>query len=524
MASGYSDLEEKVRARLEKKLRELESNDNPVTNESVTTTTDQSVVSGQQPSCRESDNDQNIVDVPNQVHVAVQQEVNDSEIDWDYVDNVEEMQGIACGVCFSVLEDPQLLSCCGDQLICKQCLQKSHVMNKKYKQSPLCPFCRSEDFKMIPESTVQITIAKLKVKCPKSRDGCGWVGMRQEAKQHLEVCPFFLVSCPYNCTSEKFKRQHLKNHIPTCPERPVPCPLSSIGCKVLVQHNKVGTHMQNAVHHHLLNIAKENVRLSQECITASQSSSSSSEQELLPKIKKVEALQKHLSQLEDTAAHLEVKLRDKKKQMENILERNAQMGAQCVEQLQVKSANAFQLRKLFHSLQTHLEPLSVPVVEGFIPIPVTLTLDKFSERKANNESWFSPPFFTHLGGYKMCLAVHPNGFTDTAKGRFVSIYLHMLNGEHDEKLTWPFQGAVITVLIVNQRNKLTNMVLETHGHARKMFYVTGKAWANVCQRVNHDSYGPGRGEPEFISHSNVGRYLNNDTLKVKVHHIDFLPL
>lgn len=522
MASGYLDATE-VKVRLEKKLRELESDDDPAT------TTEQSVVSDQRPSCRESENIHDIASAPSQEHIAVQRKVNNSEFDWDsfewdYVDNVEEMQGIACGVCLSVLEDPQLLSCCGDQLICKHCLQRSHDRNKKLKQSPQCPFCRSENFKIIPEANVRIAISRLKVRCPQTGDGCKWVGIKQEAKQHLEVCPFFLVSCPNSCTSEKFKRQHLENHITTCPERPVQCPLSSIGCKVLLPHSKIGTHMQDAIHDHLLNIAKENVRISQECLNASQSSNASSQQVLLPKVRKVEALQKHLSHLEVTAAHLETKLRDNKKQMESVLERNVQMGAQCVEKLREKSANAFQLRKLSHSLQTHLEPLSVPVVEGFIPIPVTLTLDKFNERKANNEDWLSPPFYTHLGGYKMCLAVHPNGYTENTKGRFVSIYLHMMKGEHDEKLIWPFQGAVITVLIVNQRNKLTNMALETHGHARKIFYVTGQAWADVCQRVTHESYGPSRGSHEFISHSNVGRYLSNDTLKVKVHHIDFLPL
>ena len=40
----------------------------------------------------------------------------------------------------------------------------------------------------------------------------------------------------------------------------------------------------------------------------------------------------------------------------------------------------------------------------------------------------------------MCLGVDANGDGDGA-GTHVSVFVTIMRGEHDDKLTWPFRGA-----------------------------------------------------------------------------------
>ena len=92
----------------------------------------------------------------------------------------------------------------------------------------------------------------------------------------------------------------------------------------------------------------------------------------------------------------------------------------------------------------------------FLTPPVTFTLDKFHERKHNNEIWLSPYFYSHEYGYKMQLKVYPNG-TGEGAGTHVSMFVIIVPGEFDDLLTWPFCG-IITIHLINQRKDGSNMV------------------------------------------------------------------
>ena len=54
---------------------------------------------------------------------------------------------------------------------------------------------------------------------------------------------------------------------------------------------------------------------------------------------------------------------------------------------------------------------------GFIR-PADMFLTDFERRKGGDERWRGPPFYSHLGGYKMCLVVDANG-TANGKGTHV---------------------------------------------------------------------------------------------------------
>ena len=42
-------------------------------------------------------------------------------------------------------------------------------------------------------------------------------------------------------------------------------------------------------------------------------------------------------------------------------------------------------------------------------LPVELTMTNFARDKMHSDHWYSPPFYTHPHGYKMCLRVDANG-------------------------------------------------------------------------------------------------------------------
>ena len=80
--------------------------------------------------------------------------------------------------------------------------------------------------------------------------------------------------------------------------------------------------------------------------------------------------------------------------------------------------------------------------------PLVIKMSQFSELKANNNEWYSPGFYTHTCGYKMCLRVYANGSGD-GKGTHVSVFLRLMKGENDDALTWPITYKC-TITLLNQ--------------------------------------------------------------------------
>ena len=73
-------------------------------------------------------------------------------------------------------------------------------------------------------------------------------------------------------------------------------------------------------------------------------------------------------------------------------------------------------------------------------------MTNFTKHKLNNESWYSPPFYTGPGGYKLQLTVDANG-RSTFKGSHLSVGVHLMKGTNDDYLGWPFKGSVDVKLL-----------------------------------------------------------------------------
>ena len=61
---------------------------------------------------------------------------------------------------------------------------------------------------------------------------------------------------------------------------------------------------------------------------------------------------------------------------------------------------------------------------------------------------FSPAIYTSPDGYRFCIIMYPNG-VNSGIGTHVAVFVHMMQGECDNRLPWPFTG-VITLSILDQ--------------------------------------------------------------------------
>ena len=210
-------------------------------------------------------------------------------------------------------------------------------------------------------------------------------------------------------------------------------------------------------------------------------------------------------------AHLQMVARHAKLQEKRIEQQEKQIEQQelRIEQLEEKMgvfAAEFNLRS--------------SALQVFIPPPV-FTMSNFEQHKMDDDQWFSPPFYSHIGGYKMCISVDANG-SETGKGTHVSVFLHIMRGEFDDTLKWPFHGEV-TVQLLNQRKSAKHQekaLIQATDCSLDRF---DECVARV-EGLQH--YGPGWGHDKFISHGKLGysarksrQYLMDDCLKFQVNKV-----
>ena len=148
-------------------------------------------------------------------------------------------------------------------------------------------------------------------------------------------------------------------------------------------------------------------------------------------------------------------------------------------------------------------------------VPVQLTMTDFEKHKRKNDRWYSEPFYTHPDGYKMCLGVYANGSGD-GKGTHVTVYVHLMQGEFNNHLKWPFRGD-ITIQLLNQ--------LEDEEHHSKTIHFTDRTHDHSAGRVTTGERGLGWGYATFIAHTNlVGEDDDSDDDVYDIHPTKYMYL
>ena len=296
---------------------------------------------------------------------------------------------------------------------------------------------------------------------------CAYEASYQEITQdHLPKCKKYPLECPNDCGKRSIERQHLPDHLEVCPLELIDCEFDYAGCEEKVQRQKMQSHFESWVEVHLQMVARH-AKLQEN---------------------RIERQQKLLSTQQE-----------KNKQQEK--------------QIEMLTAQVYLLTTALQHSSLKYHPSSP---SAFLPPPV-FTMTNFKQHKKDDDQWFSPPFYSHIGGYKMCISVYANG-SRSGMGTYVSVFFHMMAGEYDDNLKWPFHGEV-TVQLLNQRKNADH-------HEEPLVEVTDcldKSTTRFGRVQGVKPRGPGWGYQKFIPQKelayNAGKdcqYLKNDCLKFQV--------
>ena len=426
--------------------------------------------------------------------------------DFDFLEQLPDE--LTCSICQLVLRDPHLTSCCGHHF-CQSCVARILA-----EWNP-CPLCKGTSFTTFLDKSFQRKINELGVLCPRSEDGCTWTGTVGTVTNHLDAdCQYVEVECelckediqrknldehkndecpnrPFNCEYCSYSKTWIEvtKHLKKCANFPLQCPnkcgIGVIQRKNLNNHIKAVCPLQ--VELCVFEFAGCTVQVPRKDSTEHLATNTASHVTLLAGVcaeykYKLDAKQEEVDTLQATIKTLKdvVKSHDSM-----ILSLNQKLS-----QLQVSQLSPVGLGKppsLFTPTPTHVFP------------PVDFYLQNLSFFRQNNKKWVSRPFYTHPGGYKMCLSVFPNGL---GKGKnspnHVSVFANLMKGEFDDGLEWPFQGDVYV-----------NLHIESGEDIVKTIIFGPKAHVKAVQRVIQGEMNEfGQGDFHFAHHSRLGS-LNN---------------
>ena len=227
--------------------------------------------------------------------------------------------------------------------------------------------------------------------CSNSENGCGWVGELRFLDNHLTTCEYALLCCPNECTEENnevriLRRDldhHLKNecsncqyqcphckdtgrycditttHLYTCPKVKVSCPNSN--CKASILHCNLSSHRSKCRYE---TVSCKYVGIG--CMKK------------LPH----KDVQQHES---DDASHLH---------------------------LAIETVN--EQRKEIEAVRNELDGIKYTLTlkqqdDNIMAGPCVFKMTNFNQHLTSKQKWYSPPFYTHPGSYKMCIRIDASG-------------------------------------------------------------------------------------------------------------------
>ena len=388
-----------------------------------------------------------------------------------------------CSICSQVLREPRISDCCG-KTSCLSCVQP--LLEKK----EACPFCKASPLYVSVNRHVRNRINESKVRCPGNEGGCQTIETFETIAKHIDTCQFIKIECPYGCGASIVRSQrelHLQTckrfplmckcgkeierflmdkHGKFCPLTTVKCPFNTVGCGLEVLNKDLTKHFEEALPHHLDMVRKQSKSVTVAVKQAKENMISDSAkrfeamdneiESLLKEItgteENIKSLSKLLTELEGEILYTEAEEKTSKHAFEADIaskELRANGLTQQTNSLQLR----LQVKKLGPAVPRYptyrvLPRPTQPMGSTVFIAPITFQITNFTERVANDELWYSPPFFTHRGGYKFCLEVYCNGHNQ-GHSKWLSVFAVMVKGENDHNLHWPFAGK-FTIKIPNK--------------------------------------------------------------------------
>jgi TNF receptor-associated factor 4 len=337
---------------------------------------------------------------------------------------------------------------CCGKSFCKECIYRIKAANQA------CPTCNDKEFTLFPNKGLQQSLYDFKVYCTHKSKGCEWTGELRELDKHLNSDPpadKSLQGCLYTL---------------------IKCPLGCVGCEKGVCRKDLKSHLNDKLLSHIM-------------IQSGQIKDISAKLATLPQLEA--GFVQRMTKLEVVFEQRMIKLENKVSELDRMVASKPQPFGQS------QQPDGY-------------------VTGTYKPVGAEFTMTNFDEYKRDNDHWYSPHFYTHPNGYKMCLGVGANG-AGSGRGSHISVVVHLLQGEFDDQLKWPFQGNV-SVKLVNQEEDRDHVIRTLH---------FGKASSQYCKRVmTKERVEEGWGFTEFLHHANLQpKYLKNDCIKLCIKKVDF---
>ena len=163
--------------------------------------------------------------------------------------------------------------------------------------------------------------------------------------------------------------------------------------------------------------------------------------------------------------------------------------------------------------KTRLMMSGILLEQSSFAAPVFIRITDVSEKIINDETFQSPPFYTHYSGYRVCLLVTLNG-VDECKGSHISVTISILSGPYDAKLSWPLRGQ-FTVALLNQiKNSTGNF--ETFNVGFERTDMDSASPHSVTKYIYKRLFS----HKELFSVSSTCKYLEDDTIYMHVKYLD----
>ena len=306
-------------------------------------------------------------------------------------------QDFFCPVTLELVIEPHQTLCCGNH-ISKEAAAKLQKDNKP------CPLCKNASLQTIPDKFFKRKVRELKVRCPHKERGCEWVGELGSVEGHLNAgnaegeCKFQSIACTYQCGREMQRCKLAAHRVNECLQRPYKCP----HCDYNATYSEVTTQHYSQCHQYPCECPNKCGKRD---------------------IERHEVLT-HLEQcpcqvIECEFSHAGCTIRLQRAKMSDHISQSVEAH------LSLASQTIATLQRQMAQLAAHLKPevlLNTP--SRLIP-PPSIVMTNFTEHKSAGNEWYSPPFYSHIGGYKMCLRVDANGFLE-GTGTHISVGVYLM--------------------------------------------------------------------------------------------------
>ena len=298
-----------------------------------------------------------------------------------------------CPICLSVLREPYLTTCCGSHF-CESCVEG---VKKKDNQ---CPLCRSKPLVAVIDKYFK---RRLQVNCP-------------------------------DCM-KTFQRCEINEHSSVCTERKLPCTFSEVGCGMKVRRRLLQKHLTADIIQHQTMMCEA----------------------LSKQVKEMSMLKVELLETKSKSCEAEYWINGFKLLSEEIKKNNWPFYLSTVSRF-VNSMPQLVSPVVLHVKCSVRSPQSTFLENGGI--------EASSHLSTNGH--YSASFYTHTNGYKMALNVKVvchcrdcrtiyNTSGDMPNVDSVLVQLCTVQGEHDDKLRWPYSG-VATIELLNRQKDINYMI------------------------------------------------------------------